>query len=154
MVREPFRSESANENGTDFRAHPRTGAFFFKTSPTIGLDVVSQKRVREFLRIYNEEHRIVILLTRPITCRTSRSFVIASWSLIMAKFSSTVRRRRSLTASPRHKILSLTFDKTGHAGFFTVRRECIKQNADVGATKGAPRESDRDLSRTFASLVT
>src|SRR4029078_11947452 len=35
----------------------------FLDEPTIGLDVVSQKRVRDFLRIYNEEHRIVTLLT-------------------------------------------------------------------------------------------
>jgi ABC-2 type transport system ATP-binding protein len=35
----------------------------FLDEPTIGLDVVSQKRVREFLRVYNEEHRIVTLLT-------------------------------------------------------------------------------------------
>jgi len=35
----------------------------FLDEPTIGLDVVSQKRVREFLRIYNSEHRIVTLLT-------------------------------------------------------------------------------------------
>ncbi|PYI81023.1 MAG: ABC transporter, partial [Verrucomicrobia bacterium] len=35
----------------------------FLDEPTIGLDVVSQKRVREFLRIYNEQHRIVTLLT-------------------------------------------------------------------------------------------
>jgi viologen exporter family transport system ATP-binding protein len=35
----------------------------FLDEPTIGLDVVSQKRVREFLRLYNEEHRIVTLLT-------------------------------------------------------------------------------------------
>src|SRR5438874_1859411 len=35
----------------------------FLDEPTIGLDVVSQKRVREFLRIYNEEHPIVTLLT-------------------------------------------------------------------------------------------
>jgi len=35
----------------------------FLDEPTIGLDVVSQKRVREFLRIYNKEHRIVTLLT-------------------------------------------------------------------------------------------
>src|ERR1700756_4416272 len=33
----------------------------FLDEPTIGLDVVSQKRVREFLRIYNEEHHIVTL---------------------------------------------------------------------------------------------
>ncbi|MBA2271596.1 MAG: ABC transporter ATP-binding protein [Chthoniobacterales bacterium] len=35
----------------------------FLDEPTIGLDVVSQKRVREFLRIYNREHRIVTMLT-------------------------------------------------------------------------------------------
>src|SRR6201986_3034820 len=35
----------------------------FLDEPTIGLDVVSQKRVREFLPIYNSEHRIVTLLT-------------------------------------------------------------------------------------------
>src|SRR3989440_1151595 len=35
----------------------------FLDEPTIGLDVVSQKRVREFLRVYNGEHRIVTLLT-------------------------------------------------------------------------------------------
>ncbi|MGI9087961.1 MAG: ABC transporter ATP-binding protein [Chthoniobacterales bacterium] len=35
----------------------------FLDEPTIGLDVVSQKRVREFLRVYNKEHRIVTMLT-------------------------------------------------------------------------------------------
>src|SRR3977135_1098704 len=35
----------------------------FLDEPTIGLDVVSQKRVREFLRLYNSEHRVVTLLT-------------------------------------------------------------------------------------------
>jgi ABC-2 type transport system ATP-binding protein len=35
----------------------------FLDEPTIGLDVVSQKNVREFLRRHNEEHRTTILLT-------------------------------------------------------------------------------------------
>ena len=35
----------------------------FLDEPTIGLDVVSQKRVREFLRHYNREHKIVTMLT-------------------------------------------------------------------------------------------
>jgi len=35
----------------------------FLDEPTIGLDVVSQKTVREFLRQYNEEHKTTILLT-------------------------------------------------------------------------------------------
>ena len=35
----------------------------FLDEPTIGLDVISQKRVREFLRLYNSEHQIVTMLT-------------------------------------------------------------------------------------------
>src|SRR4029434_2306543 len=35
----------------------------FLDEPTIGLDVVSQKTVREFLRRYNEAHQTTILLT-------------------------------------------------------------------------------------------
>lgn len=40
--------------------HPRV---LFLDEPTIGLDVISQKKVREFLKDYNEEHRTTILLT-------------------------------------------------------------------------------------------
>jgi ABC-2 type transport system ATP-binding protein len=35
----------------------------FLDEPTIGLDVVSQKSVRQFLRDYNRRHRVTILLT-------------------------------------------------------------------------------------------
>ena len=35
----------------------------FLDEPTIGLDVVSQKKVREFLREYNAEQRVVTMLT-------------------------------------------------------------------------------------------
>ena len=35
----------------------------FLDEPTIGLDVISQKKVREFLRAYNAEHGVVTVLT-------------------------------------------------------------------------------------------
>src|SRR5215207_10073336 len=35
----------------------------FLDEPTIGLDVVSQRAVRQFLRDYNRQHRVTILLT-------------------------------------------------------------------------------------------
>jgi ABC-2 type transport system ATP-binding protein len=35
----------------------------FLDEPTIGLDVISQKAVRQFLRDYNRRHRVTILLT-------------------------------------------------------------------------------------------
>lgn len=40
--------------------HPKV---LFLDEPTIGLDVISQKKVREFLKAYNEQNRITILLT-------------------------------------------------------------------------------------------
>jgi len=35
----------------------------FLDEPTIGLDVVAQKRIRDFLRQYNEEQQTTIMLT-------------------------------------------------------------------------------------------
>lgn len=40
--------------------HPKV---LFLDEPTIGLDVISQKKVREFLKGYNAEHGTTILLT-------------------------------------------------------------------------------------------
>jgi ABC-2 type transport system ATP-binding protein len=82
----------------------------FLDEPTIGLDVVSQKRVREFLRIYNQEHRIVTLLTshymqdieelcgRVLVIDHGKIFFDGPLAQIIDRFSG-------------HKILSLTFEK-------------------------------------------
>ena len=82
----------------------------FLDEPTIGLDVISQKRVREFLRVYNEQHRIVTMLTshymqdieelcdRVIVIDHGKIFFDGPLAEIIDRFSG-------------HKILSLTFDK-------------------------------------------
>ena len=82
----------------------------FLDEPTIGLDVVSQKRVREFLRVYNEEHRIVTLLTshymqdieelcdRVLIIDHGKIFFDGPLAQIIDRFSG-------------HKIISLTFEK-------------------------------------------
>ncbi|MDB6147135.1 MAG: transporter [Spartobacteria bacterium] len=82
----------------------------FLDEPTIGLDVVSQKRVRDFLRIYNEEHRIVTMLTshymqdiqelchRVIIIDHGKIFFDGPLTSIIDRFSG-------------HKILSLTFEQ-------------------------------------------
>ncbi len=81
----------------------------FLDEPTIGLDVVSQKRVREFLRIYNEQHHIVTLLTshymqdieelcdRVLVIDHGKIFFDGPLTEIVDRFSS-------------YKILSLTFE--------------------------------------------
>jgi ABC-2 type transport system ATP-binding protein len=82
----------------------------FLDEPTIGLDVVSQKRVREFLRQYNSEHRIVTMLTshymqdieelcdRVIIIDHGKIFFDGPLTEIIDGFSG-------------HKILSLTFEQ-------------------------------------------
>jgi ABC-2 type transport system ATP-binding protein len=88
----------------------------FLDEPTIGLDVVSQKRVRDFLRIYNEEHRIVTLLTshymqdieelceRVIVIDHGKIFFDGPLSDIIDRFSG-------------YKILRLTFEKAVQRDF-------------------------------------
>ena len=88
----------------------------FLDEPTIGLDVVSQKRVREFLRIYNTEHKIVTMLTshymqdiealcrRVIIIDHGKIFFDGPLNAIIDRFSG-------------HKIVSLTFENRGQRNF-------------------------------------
>ncbi len=88
----------------------------FLDEPTIGLDVISQKRVREFLRLYNAEHRIVTMLTshymqdieelchRVIIIDHGRIFFDGPLSSIIDRFSG-------------FKILSLTFAEAATRDF-------------------------------------
>ncbi len=99
----------------------------FLDEPTIGLDVVSQKRVREFLRIYNEEHRIVTLLTshymqdiqelchRVLVIDHGKIFFDGPLAEIVDRFSG-------------HKILSLTFEKEARRDF-SAYGDVIEQTA-------------------------
>src|ERR1700693_6071897 len=82
----------------------------FLDEPTIGLDVVSQKRVREFVAFYKEENRVFRLLTshymqdieelchRVLVIDHGKIFFDGPLAEIVDRFSG-------------HKILSLTFDK-------------------------------------------
>src|SRR5437867_6877667 len=84
----------------------------FLDEPTIGLDVVSQQRVREFLRIYNEEHRIVTLLTshymQDIEELCHRVLVIDHGEIFCDRPLAEIVDRYST-----YKVLSLTFEKEG-----------------------------------------
>ncbi|HEX8281133.1 MAG TPA: ATP-binding cassette domain-containing protein [Chthoniobacterales bacterium] len=97
----------------------------FLDEPTIGLDVVSQKRVREFLRIYNREHRIVTMLTshymqdieelceRVIIIDHGKIFFDGPLDAIIDRFSG-------------YKIVSLTFDESA-ARDFSAFGEVVEQ---------------------------
>jgi len=73
----------------------------FLDEPTIGLDVMSQKKVREFLREYNARHRVVTLLTshymqdieelceRVILIDHGKLFFDGSLEEVVSRFTST-----------------------------------------------------------------
>lgn len=84
----------------------------FLDEPTIGLDVESAKKVREFLKKYNREHQIVTMLTshymqdieelcpRVIIIDHGRLFFDGPLSNVVDRFS-------------KEKVVSFTFDETG-----------------------------------------
>src|SRR6202030_461939 len=88
----------------------------FLDEPTIGLDVVSQKRVREFLRIYNKEHSIVTLLTshymQDIEELTHRVLVIDHGKIFFDGPLDKIVDRFAV-----YKIVSLTFHANPNCDF-------------------------------------
>ena len=88
----------------------------FLDEPTIGLDVVSQKRVREFLRVYNREHRIVTLLTshymQDIEELTHRVLVIDHGKIFFDGPLDKIVDRFAV-----YKIVSLTFNAKPNCDF-------------------------------------
>ena len=97
----------------------------FLDEPTIGLDVTSQKKVREFLRDYNAENRIVTMLTshymQDIQELCKRVIIIDSGRIFFDGPLSTIIDRFAT-----HKILDLSFDD-GAACDFSVFGEVVER---------------------------
>jgi len=116
----------------------------FLDEPTIGLDVVSQKRVREFLRVYNREHRIVTMLTshymqdiqelceRVIVIDHGKIFFDGPLDAIIDRFSSA-------------KIISLTFEEGAECDF-TRFGEVVEQKA-MSVQLKVPRGNVTEIAR-------
>ena len=123
----------------------------FLDEPTIGLDVVSQKRVREFLRLYNSEHRIVTMLTshymqdieelchRVIIIDHGKIFFDGPLSSIIDRFSGK-------------KIISLTFAESAVRDFSSFG-EVIEQtpvSVQLKVPRGNVTNTSRQLLETCA----
>ncbi len=101
----------------------------FLDEPTIGLDVVSQKKVREFLRVYNSENRIITMLTshymqdieelceRVIIIDHGRIFYDGPLSAVIDRFAT-------------HKILTLVFEGAQQRDFREFG-EVIEQTSET-----------------------
>ncbi len=120
----------------------------FLDEPTIGLDVVSQQRVREFLRQYNAEHRIVTMLTshymqdieelcdRVIVIDHGKIFFDGPLSDIIDRFSG-------------HKIISLTFEEKQERDFASFG-EVVEQTPASVQLK-VPRAKVTEVARQLLS---
>jgi viologen exporter family transport system ATP-binding protein len=118
----------------------------FLDEPTIGLDVVSQKRVREFLRVYNRDHKIVTMLTshymqdieelceRVIVIDHGKIFFDGPLEAIIDRFSSA-------------KIISLSFEE-GAACDFTRFGEVVEQKP-MSVQLKVPRAQVTDVARNL-----
>ena len=118
----------------------------FLDEPTIGLDVTSQKKVREFLRLYNGEHRIITMLTshymQDIEELCERVIIIDHGKIHYDGPLAAIIDRFAT-----YKLVSLVFaGRAEGRDFAAVRRD---RGADAGerAAQGAAREGGGDLPR-------
>ena len=110
LIKQPVRELSLGERMrmeliASLLHHPR---MLFLDEPTIGLDVVSQKRVQEFLKYYQQEHRITDVLTshymKDVEALCRRVIVIDSGEIRHDGSLAEIIDRFS-----RHKVISLVF---------------------------------------------
>lgn len=96
----------------------------FLDEPTIGLDVVAQKNIRDFLKKYNQERKVTIMLTshymEDVKELCKRVIIIHSGKVMFdGAFSELVER-----FAP-YKVLRVTFNEPG------VRREQVKEFGEL-----------------------
>jgi ABC-2 type transport system ATP-binding protein len=110
----------------------------FLDEPTIGLDVMSQKKVREFLREYNRRHKVVTLLTshymqdieelceRVILIDHGKIFFDGSLDEVVSRFTST-------------KIIEVDFSSPLPGGFIppgkVIERNPLQLRIEVSRTE-------------------
>jgi ABC-2 type transport system ATP-binding protein len=116
----------------------------FLDEPTIGLDVTSQQKIRDFLRSYNREHRIVTMLTshymediealcrRVIIIDHGRIFFDGPLADIVDRFAT-------------HKIIGLSFSETPECDFADAG-EIVERDARNVKLK-VPRARVTDVAR-------
>jgi ABC-2 type transport system ATP-binding protein len=104
----------------------------FLDEPTIGLDVISQKNVRQFLREYNRKHRVTILLTShymaDIKELCERVIVIHKGAKI---YDGALDRLEAGTGS-RKKILTFLPGDTAFPETWTSKHGETKRDATTG----------------------
>lgn len=122
----------------------------FLDEPTLGLDVVSQKRIREFLLTLQKEDDSTLILTshymQDVQELCNRVIVIDQGRLI---FEGTLKALARQFGDRR--MLRLTFDRAVEAADLANLGEVL-EHSDAGAILGIPREKTAQV--TAAALKT
>jgi ABC-2 type transport system ATP-binding protein len=124
----------------------------FLDEPTIGLDVVSAKKVREFLRVYNRDHKVTIILTShymaDIEELCERVVIIDHGTIFFdGKLADIVNKWAT------HKVLRLVFDKLPADEKFLDMGECIERRDSMVQLK-VPREKVAQVCRDLFARYT
>jgi len=111
--------------------------------PTIGLDVVSQTNIRDFLRRYNREKKVTILLTshymEDVSALCDRVIVINHGQLIYDG-----ALRELMDEYVREKIIAVTFTQPvpkGALADYGELREYTPERAVIAVAKSAARQT-------------
>ncbi|WP_404422312.1 ATP-binding cassette domain-containing protein [Nibricoccus sp. IMCC34717] len=124
----------------------------FLDEPTIGLDVVSQRAVRQFLRDYNRKYRVTILLTShymaDIEALCDRVIVIHKGKKI---FDGGLQRLESATGTRRKIVRFVPQDVAAFANWSSRIGQLIAREDDGRVTLGVPNDQVIALSQEILS---
>ena len=119
----------------------------FLDEPTIGLDVVAQHNIQEFLKHYQRERAITILLTshymKDVAALCQRVVIIAQGQIRHDGSLSGIIDRFS-----RHKLVTLQFVDTVPDGL-----EQFGELVEVASPKASLRIERTDVARALAALL-
>ncbi|MGB9797480.1 MAG: ABC transporter ATP-binding protein, partial [bacterium] len=120
----------------------------FLDEPTIGLDVIAQKEMRDFLKRYNREHKTTIILTshymRDVEELCERVIVLHQGEIYFDGEIEELTKRISA-----EKLLTITFEETVPKGISDEWEIINREGTSV--TLKVKREKIADLSRFFLS---
>ncbi len=119
--------------------------------PTIGLDVVSQRRVQEFLKFYQAEQRITVVLTshymKDVQALCKRAIIINEGEIKHDGPLAEIIDRFS-----HHKIMEIQFAGTSKLPNLEALRHRNSQFAAAGQTGSPPQKNSRNSGRPVVAL--
>ena len=142
---EAQRLKLASEMG-----RPQEGSVFVFDEPTIGLDIVSQQKIRDFLHYYNEQTKTTVILTshymRDIEALCSRAVIINSGTLVYDGALSDINHRMG-----DKRLLTLSFSSPVETGKLSIFGR-VRENKDLTAVLEIPKERIKETASQMLSM--